>query len=291
MKTLLLVLLFAYLAVALLVSCLSYFLYAYEVLNQGGRALLREKLKGRIFLRLPRLIATALISQLFVGLTYPLGYVSRLWNSPKPPGHEHAPILFIHGLYHNPAAWIVYRWVFRANGWKNLHCFKYSSWSAEFPLIADKLMQKIDDLAEQSPGRQVSLVGHSLGGLLSRHCASRPETKDKIAAVVTLGAPHQGSKLSALGLGKLARSLIFRGELIQYIESMDAPPHAQCLSLFSCADNFVLPEQGLLLNNHKKGEALQAWEERCVAHISHIFMLYHSPTIKEVQAFLEKHAR
>jgi pimeloyl-ACP methyl ester carboxylesterase len=47
-------------------------------------------------------------------------------------------------------------------------------------------------------GRRVVLVGHSMGGLASRAYLQAPYYRDDVAALVTIGTPHQGSIVAQL---------------------------------------------------------------------------------------------
>jgi pimeloyl-ACP methyl ester carboxylesterase len=51
---------------------------------------------------------------------------------------------------------------------------------------ADRLERRVEDIADRR-GRQVTLVGHSLGGLLSRGLAAR--RPDLVSGVLTMGSP------------------------------------------------------------------------------------------------------
>jgi pimeloyl-ACP methyl ester carboxylesterase len=56
-------------------------------------------------------------------------------------------------------------------------------------LVLNRLLGTVEE-ARASTGRRVHLIGHSLGGMLSRSAAVR--RPDKIASVITLGSPFRG---------------------------------------------------------------------------------------------------
>jgi len=64
-------------------------------------------------------------------------------------------------------------------------------------VLADRLFETIE-LAHAATGRAVHLIGHSLGGMLSRSAAARHP--DLIASVITLGAPFRGIRSHPLVL-------------------------------------------------------------------------------------------
>lgn len=219
-------------------------------------------------------------SQLLVGATYLIGLIPRLWYPPCPPAPSAPAVLLVHGLYHNASAWLLFKLHFKLSGFKNVYAFSYSSWNTEFHSVAKSLEKRVDQVLCDCPNQRLMLVGHSLGGLLVRHYMGTGVRRDEILAAVTLGAPHQGSKLAALGLGRLSRTLLYRGPLVRRIESEDDAPLSPCLSLYSPLDEFVTPMQGLRIQ-------IPGWEEKRTPPISHVAMLYHPWVARETIRYLK----
>jgi pimeloyl-ACP methyl ester carboxylesterase len=66
-------------------------------------------------------------------------------------------------------------------------------WNAEcLDVLADRLTRAVRRTADAT-GREVHLVGHSLGGLLARATAAR--ARDHVASIVTLGSPFRGFRI------------------------------------------------------------------------------------------------
>ncbi len=68
-------------------------------------------------------------------------------------------------------------------------------------LLVDRLFETIDR-AHENTGRGVHLIGHSLGGVLSRAAAAR--RPERIASVITLGSPFRGIHSHPLVMGATA---------------------------------------------------------------------------------------
>jgi triacylglycerol esterase/lipase EstA (alpha/beta hydrolase family) len=143
-----------------------------------------------------------------------------------------------------------------------------------------RLEQLLAEVREHFPNHPPILIGHSLGGLLSRACAQSLGGPARLAGVVTLGTPHKGSKLAALGLGRLAKSLIYRGPLIDKLDEGKRMAATPCVALYSPIDNMVLPNQAL-----QTTEA--GWVHQETAPISHVAMLYHRQTAQLVLEYLK----
>jgi triacylglycerol esterase/lipase EstA (alpha/beta hydrolase family) len=73
-------------------------------------------------------------------------------------------------------------------------------WNAEcLNVLTDRLSATIDK-AYTETGRKVHLIGHSLGGILSRSIAVRQA--EQVASVITLGSPIRGVRSHPLVLGR-----------------------------------------------------------------------------------------
>lgn len=281
MFSLLLLLLGLLAGLALLVGMASYLLYSYEVVSTSRGASARRPPIPRAIVRG---IAMSMTGQILVTLTYPLGLWERLWFSPA-GGHsvtdDNPPLLLVHGLYHNASAWMAYRKWLREAGLTNVYAFSYSSWRTDFDTLVLELDDRIAKLEKAFPGTAPVLVGHSLGGLIIRGWIKRFGGCRRVRAVLTLGTPHQGSKLARLGFGRLCRSLAFRGPLVRALEKDEPAVRVPAVALYSGIDNMVLPVEGL------KPRAT-GWRLHEVHPVSHIFMLYSKKTFDEFHCRLKE---
>ncbi|MHC1745441.1 MAG: esterase/lipase family protein [Syntrophobacteraceae bacterium] len=257
---------------------LTYGFFWYETVNGAHRSKLTDLSGGHPVLWVLRGMLSGVVAVAIVIVSFPFGWV-RLRKCAATRSGDLPPVLLVHGLYHNPGAWLLYQRWLRRGGYRCVETFSYSSWGCTFDDLTLNLSRAIEELRSEA-GKPVVVIGHSLGGLLGRVCAQQPENRNRIAALVTLGSPHRGSKLAALAFGKLGRSLLFGGELIDRVERGSLPASLPRLAVVSPVDNMVLPN-----------EALRVREEEWCYHetgpISHVSMLYHAPTAKRVIQFLD----
>lgn len=268
----------------------SFVFYFYETANDPGWPEQRQKLgmgpAKAIFVGL----AQGLYCQALVNSTYLAAYVPGLvfprWKKGKsgqPRPDAMPPVLCVHGLYHNASAWLLYKRRLKKAGFSRVHGYSYCSFFTNFEKLVDKLGKRVDMLREMYGGKKVLLLGHSLGGLQIRAYMARPESHGKVVGAATLAAPMQGSRLAALGLGGLGRSLMFRQKLVQDLEAGDAPAQVPCLSLYSLLDDYVLPHEGLRFASVPKG-----WTEQLVPPACHIYMLYSPAPARSVVEFFRE---
>lgn len=276
MSKLLLIILLGTALLVLQITCTTYLFFWYETANSSYRKELDHLSQGKTRTWILRGILTSFFSLLLVVLLYPLGFL-KYHRHPDPDiTCRFPPVILIHGLYHNAGAWVLYRYWLKGAGFKNIYTFDYNSWQSSFEDCLEGLVRRVQEVKALFPLQKVVLIGHSLGGVLSRACSNSEACGKDIQTVVTLGSPHKGSKLAVLGLGSLAESLVFGGAFMEEMERTAAPhQNIPRLALYSPVDNMVLP-------NHALETSCEGWVHRRIAPISHVAILYHRPTAKLV---------
>lgn len=210
-----------------------------------------------------------------ISLSYPFSFLLRR----RPADLQGPPILLVHGLYHNPTAWLAYRHWFRRDGFSDLHVYGYNSFTQVHADLVQEATRKALAILEERPGQQLILVGHSLGGLVIRGVAARPELQGRVRALACLGTPHHGSILAAIGIGRLARSLHPRDPLFARLGELDEPDVPK-LAVYTPLDHMVFPPSGLLPPSDD-------WtvQEISPRH-SHVGMIYSKNTYSIIFLFL-----
>jgi pimeloyl-ACP methyl ester carboxylesterase len=114
------------------------------------------------------------------------------------------PVLFVHGLWMNGTEGLLLRHRLATYDCE-VETFRYGSMSDTLSEVVPALVEAIE-----RRGRNVRLLGHSLGGLvILRALAARPE--QQVGSVVLLGSPVNGSR-AAEGVARLPGSGWFMGK-------------------------------------------------------------------------------
>jgi triacylglycerol lipase len=255
---------------------MTYIIFWYDTGNSPYRDELAEESGGRTTIWILKGLLSSILSHIIVISSYPLSFVKRLWRPDPSDTTSSPPVILIHGLYHNASAWIFYRWWLRRAGYQRVYLFNYNSLRSTFWEISGQLDKWIVETARSFPGESVLMVGHSLGGLLAKVYAGRKDGGQgpAVRAVVTLGSPHKGSRMTVFGIGRLAKSLAFSSTLIKELEEIRIPSEVDCTAIYSPVDNMVLPAESL------KGPP--GWNDVRTEPICHVSMLYHGPTFEQV---------
>jgi pimeloyl-ACP methyl ester carboxylesterase len=123
------------------------------------------------------------------------------------------PVLFVHGINSGPGIWQPgsarsiagqAAAIAGVTAWTFSYARESLQWVTN-PAIGPDLASAISCLAAGS-GRQVIVVGHSMGGLAAQYAIARSQAAGHVAALITIGTPFQGSQIltdfeRALNLG------------------------------------------------------------------------------------------
>lgn len=113
-------------------------------------------------------------------------------------------VVLVHGFMAAPNVLVPLRDTIESRAGLPVSTFGYGPFG-RFEDIANRLSRLVDDLATRHA--QISLVGHSLGGLLSRYYAQELDRTRVVDRVITLASPYDGTPAAnALPTG-LARAM------------------------------------------------------------------------------------
>jgi triacylglycerol lipase len=173
------------------------------------------------------------------------------------------PVLLVHGYGCSRAAWWWLRRRLQAAGW-TVATINLEPIYCSIDDFTDPLARRIDTVLAETGAERLILVGHSMGGLVARAYLQR-YGEARVAGLVTLGTPHQGSALAHLGYGQNARQMQPGSPWLEAL----AKPGRETVVIYSPHDNFVMPCTNL---------RLPAAVHRPLAGIGHLAMLF-SPCV------------
>ena len=179
------------------------------------------------------------------------------------------PLLLIHGYQCNRGLWFWLRPRLEAAGWTVATHNLEPVWG-NIDDYAQGIERRIDEVLAATAAQQVILIGHSMGGLVLRAYLRR-HGSDKVARIVTLGSPHQGTRLARLGLGRNARQMRMGGSWLAALARAGAAPlPLGSVSIFSAHDNYVFPQRAC--------STLEGAANVAIGGVSHLGMAF-SPLV------------
>ncbi|OHC62818.1 MAG: hypothetical protein A2040_15310 [Rhodocyclales bacterium GWA2_65_19] len=167
----------------------------------------------------------------------------NFWLGPDRLAHcaaRRTPLLLIHGYQCNRGFWFWLRRKLEAVGW-TVATHSLEPVFADIDSYAPGIARRVDAVLAATGAPQLILVGHSMGGLAIRAYLRRHGT-GKVARIVTLGSPHQGSRLACLGLGQNARQMRLGSPWLKDLAAAETLPPGS-VSIYSGHDNYVFPQE------------------------------------------------
>lgn len=158
------------------------------------------------------------------------------------PGHAigQRGVVFVHGFVCNRGLW---------NPWmRELRARKIPFIAVNLePLFGsiNHYPQIIEDAVarlEASTGSQVTLVGHSMGGLAIRAWLRQFDADARVHRVITIGSPHQGTWLARYGHTVNGKEMRLRSAWLADLAAAEPPARATRFTCFyGHCDNIVFP--------------------------------------------------
>lgn len=167
-------------------------------------------------------------------------FYRALTKDPQPAPCS-APILLVHGVLCNAGVWHPFKRWLDMRGIGPVYTLSYGPPLASIELFADQATAKINAVLKATGAHQVVVVAHSMGGLVMRACMKKFGGA-KIARLVTIATPHQGSMHAWLAAGESLAQMRPRNAWLERLglpEGSDLPP---IVSLWSWHDSMVTPQ-------------------------------------------------
>ncbi len=180
-------------------------------------------------------------------------------------------VILIHGYMMRAGTmwWLKFR--LRQPG-RRVYLFSYSPPWKGITNFAIQLKHKVDSILSQQPGGKVDLVAHSMGGLVCRYYLTQLGGYERVEHLVTLGTPHQGSKLWSFAIWKCGKEMRPESPLLKTLQADDHYlSHLQITSIYTNFDELVIPQQA--------AELPYTWvKNKPVSGLGHVGLLF-SPKV------------
>jgi hypothetical protein len=151
------------------------------------------------------------------------------------------PVLLVHGLVDNRSVFSVMCRSLRRRGFAHVGTWNYSPLLTDIATGAADLGAQIERICEQTGHDQVHVVGHSLGGLISRYYVQRLGGDRRVASLVTLGTPHSGSLWAHVVPAPLIRQLRPGSPVLQELAEPAPGWRTPLTAVYSDLDQMVVP--------------------------------------------------
>ncbi len=237
--------------------------------------------------------ALPILFESLVGIDWTLLHISPVYYGFGVEKGDGSPVIVVPGFLGSDIyLYELYFWLSRI-GYKSY--LSNIGWNADcLNTLSDKLIVTIKK-AHKETGKKVHLVGHSLGGILSRSAAIRhPEL---VESVITLASPFRGvrSHPGVLEMSRRIRSRIFKeeGKQIEYPDCFTG--HCDCAAV--TAMHKGLPKEIKQTAVYTKSDGIVHWKS-CVSRTAtnnfevtgtHVGLVFNFKVYKLIAKRLREH--
>lgn len=210
---------------------------------------------------------------------YPVKFFPLAANTNLIPANT--AIILIHGYCRNRTDWW---WMLRKLGQItkcpiftiNLHP-KLSSIAT---IDEQSLPQFIQEVQAKTGCTQIILVGHSMGGLVASYYSEYLDEQDLVSAVITIGSPLHGTKVSFAGTGINAKEMCPNSKFTIALRNRINVSKKAYFQVASRLDNLVYPWNSALLTQ------TPAQQQLVLPYTSHLGLLYDTAVVKQLSAWI-----
>ena len=175
-------------------------------------------------------------------------------RDPKPmPARD--PVLLLHGVLCNAGVWRKMKRRLAKAGIGPLYAPSYGPPLASIEVFADQIAATVDRILAATGARQVSIVAHSMGGLVARAYV-RKHGGGKVKRVITIGTPHAGSVHAWLFPGTSLAQLRPGNAWLETLPEPGLGAVPEFVSVWSWHDSMIAPQTSARLQHGRNVEVV-----------------------------------
>lgn len=194
------------------------------------------------------------------------------------------PILLVHGIVDNHSIFTMMDRSLRRRGFSDLSSFDYSLLTKDVRQTAGDLAAAIERLCTVSGYDRIHVIGHSLGGLISRYYVQRLGGDARVDTLVTLGTPHGGTVWARAGrVVPLINQLRPESDVIAELAEPAPGCRTRFVAFYSDLDHLIVPSRNARIE-HPDLDA----ENVSVRRIGHLSMPHNSRIASEIASTLSQ---
>jgi len=153
------------------------------------------------------------------------------------------PILLLHGMIGNRSSFVVLRRVLRRRGFQRVVTVNYQVVTHDISEAAHELGRSVEMLCEATGHDRIHLVGHSLGGVIARYYVQRLGGDKRVHTLVTLGAPHQGTRPAGLVPHAVCRQVTPESDFVRELQWPAPNCTTRFIAFWSDLDTLMIPKR------------------------------------------------
>ncbi|MBF8262336.1 MAG: putative rane protein [Parachlamydiales bacterium] len=178
--------------------------------------------------------------------------LATLWrkNQAALPQVQSRPILLVHGYLNAGFVWDFHKNQLIKNGFGPIYTINLGHPFRSIRTYAQKVKEKVDQIARETGQSEITLIGHSMGGLVSYYYAAKLARAYTVPQVITIASPLQGTRVARIGLGRCAREMQIDSELLQDLKSaVECCTDVKFYNIATKTDQLIVPYTSSFFNS------------------------------------------
>lgn len=233
-------------------------------------------------IHLPSLVARPIHwmhAMTFEWMAFMGGMILRFIPNKKNKTHGNGrPILLVHGYIHSAAVWVFHKKRLEAIGLGPVYTISLGHPFRAIEYFAKRVGKKVDVILKETGSKEITLVGHSMGGLVSSFYATHVAPAGQVPDVITIGSPWSGTPLAYFAFGQNAREMEPHSQFLSDLKGEIARhPHTRFRQIATRSDLVVIPG---------RTAAIQGYDNFILEDIGHVSLLYSQRVSKKLFEWL-----
>lgn len=208
---------------------------------------------------------------------HPLSYFVSGRRSPS--SVKGRPILLVHGYLHDASAWVYHIRQLKKAGLGPIYALNLGHPFRSMDRYAKNVREYAARIEKETGRSDLTLIGHSMGGLVSTLYATRIAPPDTVKQVITIGSPLGGTLVARIGIGPNAREMERNSELTIRLRKEIAQSKIPFYQIGTKTDQLVIPYSSAFVGDHPDRQFL-------LEDIGHVALLFSSRTANQIKAWL-----
>jgi pimeloyl-ACP methyl ester carboxylesterase len=163
------------------------------------------------------------------------------------------PILLVHGIVSNRSVFTLLRRGLTRRGFAHVFAMNYATVATDVRTAALRLAEEVEQIVEETGFERIHIIGHSLGGLISRYYVTRLAGDARVHTLVTLGTPHSGSYAAYIAPSRLMRQMRPGSGLMDELAQPVHRCRTRFITYWSDNDMAILPHDSAALRHPDLG--------------------------------------
>ena len=163
------------------------------------------------------------------------------------------PMLLVHGYVNHPNVWWLQKRWLKSMGLGPIYVINLGHPFKSIRSYAEKVKVKAEEIAKETGREDLTLIGHSMGGLVSSWYATKLAKKGTVRDLITIASPLEGTPMARIGIGANAREMSPNSEFIKELRvSIRENQSIHFHHIATRRDQLVIPGTSALIENHNQ---------------------------------------